>query len=102
MKVAMETTTAISQGLRSPAAERLSRAGHSSWPLIAHRILTVGTTDMPGPSSTSGGSSNTILTGTRWTILTKLPVAFSAGSRLNAVPLPAWMLSTWPLKLRSG
>ena len=32
---------------------------------------TVGTTDMPGPSATSaGGSSMTILTGTRWTILT--------------------------------
>ena len=38
--------------------------------LFAHLILTVGTTDMPGPSSTSGGSSNTIFTGTRCTILT--------------------------------
>ena len=24
------------------------------------------------------------------------------GSRLNAVPLPAWMLATWPLKVRPG
>ena len=68
MKVAIETTMAMSQGLRSPAAERLSRP--DVVPLIAHRTLTVGTTDMPGPSRTSGGSSNTILTGTRCTILT--------------------------------
>ena len=36
----------------------------------SHLILTVGTTDIPGPNSTSGGSSNTIFTGTRCTILT--------------------------------
>ena len=33
--------------------------------LIAHFVVTVGTTDMPGPNSTSGRSLNTILTGTR-------------------------------------
>ena len=37
---------------------------------LGHCTFTVGTTDMPGPSSTSGCSSNTILTGTRCTILT--------------------------------
>ena len=87
MKVAIETTTATSQGLRLPAAERLEFQP-ATGPLVRHCTVTVGTTDMPGPSNTSGGWSNTILTGTRWTILTKLPVAFSGGSRLNAVPLP--------------
>src|SRR5262249_32191739 len=59
-----------------------------------HRTRTRGMTDMPGPRCTSGASSKTIFTGTRWTTFTKLPVAFSGGSRLNAAPLPAWMLST--------
>ena len=68
MKVAMEMTMAISQGLRSPAAERL--CGRRQRALVAHWVRTVGTTDMPGPSNMSGGSSNTILTGTRCTILT--------------------------------
>jgi hypothetical protein len=44
---------------------------------------------MPGPMKTSGTVSKTILTGTRCTTLTKLPVAFSGGSRLKAAPLPA-------------
>ena len=43
-----------------------------------------------------------ILTGTRCTILTKLPVAFSAGKALKREPDPIWMVSTWPVKLRSG
>ena len=43
----------------------------------------------------AGTKVREFFTGTRCTILTKLPVAFSAGSRLKAVPLPAWMLSTW-------
>ncbi len=61
-------------------------------------IRTVGTTDMPGPSATSDGAlSMTIFTGTRWTILTKLPVAFSAGSSEKAVPEPGCTLATWPL-----
>ena len=38
---------------------------------------TVGRTDMPGPSSTSGGPSKTILPGMRCTASTQLPVAFS-------------------------
>ena len=68
MKVAIETTLAISQGLRSPAAERL--ASQPPCAASAHRTLTVGTTDMPGPSWTSGCWSNTILTGTRCTTFT--------------------------------
>jgi len=49
-----------------------------------------------------GGLLNTIFTGTRCTTLTKLPLAFSGGSRLKAVPLPAWIESTWPRKVRPG
>ena len=50
MKVAIEITTAISQGLRSPAAERLERrAPTGRGACAAHRTFTVGTTDMPGP-----------------------------------------------------
>ena len=43
-----------------------------------------------------GGSSNTSCTGTRCTTLTKLPVAFSGGSRLKRAPVARGMLSTWP------
>jgi hypothetical protein len=50
---------------------------------------TVGTTDIPGPSATSFGKLCMMsLTGTHCTILTKLPVAFWAGSSENAVPDP--------------
>ena len=44
----------------------------------------------------------TSFTGTRWTIFTKLPVAFSAGSSENAVPDPGCTLATWPWITRSG
>src|SRR5260370_27539871 len=71
---------------------------------IAHRTRTSGTADMPGPSTCCGSapSSMTILTGTRWTTFTSLPVAFSGGKRLKRAPLPAWMLSTCPVKTPSG
>ncbi len=42
----------------------------------------------------------TILTGTRCTIFTKLPVAFSGGKAVNFEPEPSWMLSTWPFELQ--
>ena len=44
----------------------------------------------------------TIFTGTRCTILTKLPVAFSAGKAENFEPEPCWIESTWPSAFRSG
>ena len=46
----------------------------------------------------------TIFTGTRCTIFTKLPVAFSGGNAVKREPEPSWMLSTWPVscKLRIG
>ncbi len=45
MNVAIDTTTAISHGLRSPAAER-GRAGSAT----GQRTRTDGVTDMPGAS----------------------------------------------------
>src|SRR5258708_23377018 len=60
-------------------------------------VLTVGSADMPGRSRPFRlGSSSTILTGTRWTILVKLPVALSGGSSANSKPLAGDRLSTWP------
>ena len=41
-------------------------------------------------------------TGTRWTILVKLPVAFSGGSRLNTEPEAGETLSTVPTMSVSG
>jgi hypothetical protein len=51
---------------------------------------TDGITDRPGHRGALGlGEESTeIFTGTRWTTLTKLPVAFSGGRRLNTAPLP--------------
>src|SRR5690606_31971191 len=43
-----------------------------------------------------------IFTGTRWVVLTQLPVAFSGGSRENAVPLAGLMLSTTPVNSWPG
>lgn len=37
-----------------------------------------------------------IFTGIRWTIFTKLPVAFSGGSSAKFEPVPHWKLSIWP------
>src|ERR1019366_4709595 len=69
--------------------------------LLSHGKYTTGDTDKPMGSGRSGSSprSMTILTGTRWTILTKLPVAFSAGKAENRAPLPYWMLCTCPSSL---
>ena len=46
--------------------------------------------------------STAMRTGTRCTILVKLPVAFSGGSRLNTAPEAGAMLSTRALISRSG
>ena len=47
-------------------------------------------------------SSSTIFTGTRCTILVKLPVALSAGNSANSSPLAGDTLSTWPLSTTPG
>src|ERR1700722_18326287 len=55
-------------------------------------------TDIPGRRVPTGvcPGSRTIFTGTRCTILVKLPVALSGGSRLNSRPLAGAKLSTQP------
>ena len=69
-----------------------------------HFSRTVGTTEMPSGSGRFGSRplSMTIFTGTRCTIFTKLPVAFSGGKAVKREPEPSWMLSTWPVSFRSG
>src|SRR5690349_13983574 len=58
---------------------------------IAHFSSTVGSTETPSGSGVCGSRplSITIFTGTRWTILTKLPVAFSGGNAVNRDPDPS-------------
>ena len=46
--------------------------------------------------------SSTMRTGTRCTILVKLPVAFSGGSTLNCAPVAGARLTTWPWKTSPG
>src|SRR5581483_9801414 len=81
MKVAIEITPTMVQGFLPPATERagvhpeLAAAASAT-----QRTRTVGSTDIPGPNGQSRGTvSRSIFTGTRWTTLTKLPVAFSGG-----------------------
>ena len=63
-------------------------------------VSTVGSADMPGRSRPFRlWSSSTIFTGTRCTILVKLPVALSGGSSANSRPLAGDRLSTWPFSL---
>src|ERR1700691_346455 len=54
----------------------------------AHRTVTVGSAEIPSGSGIFGSRplSMTILTGTRCTTLTKLPVAFSGGKAVNFDP----------------
>ena len=58
---------------------------------VAHFTVTSGTTEMPSGSGSFGSRppSMTILTGTRCTTLTKLPVAFSTGKAENFEPEPS-------------
>src|SRR5262249_39219711 len=110
LKIPSETAEHRAQGEQRQADQKEALAASDrARKLLAVRTIalettrTVGTTDMPGPSDTSvGGLSMMTLTGTRWTILTKLPVAFCAGSSENAVPDPGCTLATCPRIRRSG
>ena len=68
------------------------------------RVSTLTVVDSPGRSARSSGSlvSSATRTGTRCTILVKLPVAFSGGMTLKIAPVPGERLSTWPRKTWSG
>ena len=83
------------------SCECLSLMRRPAW-LSARR--TVGSTETPSGSGRFGSMplSITIFTGTRCTILTKLPVAFSGGNAVKREPEPSWMLSTWPFSLSCG
>ena len=68
------------------------------------RSSTEAVTERPGRSlpSSDAPSSSEMRTGTRCTILVKLPVAFSAGSTLNSAPVAGARLTTWPWKTSPG
>ena len=73
--------------------------GHGAEPAASALVLMLTTTDMPGRSSSarprrSAGTS--MRTGTRCTILVKLPVALSGGSRENTEPEAGATLTTCP------
>ena len=66
-------------------------------------VSTLTTTDMPGRSTARRPPAGTRMrTGTRCTILVKLPVALSGGSSENTEPEAGATLSTVPSSLRSG
>ena len=68
-------------------------------PRRVHFTLTVTMADMPGRSVwvlPTCLASSRIFTGTRWTTLTQLPVAFSGGRSEKRAPVPALIESTTP------
>ena len=71
-------------------ADRIGEGKPRTWPVststLALSPVRRGTPD--------GACSIARRTGTRWTTLTQLPVAFCAGSSENSEPVPAPMLST--------
>src|SRR6202012_4146596 len=77
------------------------RGGH--W-LPALRVSTAAVMERPGVSRwlPSWPGSRRIRTGTRWTILVKLPVAFSGGITLNCAPVAGARLSIRPWKVWPG
>src|ERR1700743_3503610 len=70
----------------------------------AHLTGAVGSAEIPSGNGMFGSRplSMTILTGTRCTTLTKLPVAFSGGKAVNFDPEPSRMLSTCTRKSSLG
>src|SRR5215469_410744 len=64
----------------------------------SHRTLTRGSTDIPGRNACLGSwfGLKRIRTGSLCTTLTKLPLAFSGGRRLNSVPAAPGRFSTVP------
>jgi hypothetical protein len=74
--------------VHSGEASRRKRTGRSQAGGVA--MVTVGSTDIPGEieRNASAGPSRAIFTGMRCTTLTKLPVAFSGGSKAKFDPVP--------------
>src|SRR5207249_1320153 len=73
-------------------------------PSPAFLVSIVTVTERPGRSRPARGlfAGRAIRTGTRCTILVKLPVALSGGSRLNWAPLAGAKLSMRPSRARPG
>ena len=83
---------------QGPGGER----AHLAFP--SPRSSTATVTERPGrrrPSLAASPSSR-MRTGTRCTILVKLPVAFSGGRMLNSAPVAGARLPTWPMKTSPG
>ena len=103
MKVAIETIAGHQPGPPRPggraAAGPAAVAGHGSVDVDASARPTC-----PGRRifRRARALSIEIRTGTRWTTLTKLPVAFCGGRSWNACPAPRWIETTWPVKSTSG
>ena len=85
------------------AEDPLGDCGHRASP-PEERSSTAAVTDRPGRSlpSVDAPSSNRMRTGTRCTILVKLPVAFSGGSTLNCAPVAGARLATCPRNIWPG
>ena len=107
MKVAMDTTTATSQGLTPGLAALLGVLGKDMGFSLSGEVrgrrrglrsapAPWAPPTCPGPAGWSRSPSRVIFTGTRCTTFTKLPVAFSAGMTLKREPVPDWMESTLP------
>src|SRR5262249_22648865 len=86
-----------------PVATSCDTAGRRRSASCVALVSMLGSTDMPGRSRPlSSESSSAILTGMRWTILVKLPVALSGGSSANSRPLAGDRLSTCPVSSTPG
>src|SRR6516165_7163941 len=99
MKPPKHITTNGNRLLSQPAVS--DNWGHSpaGAPGFVSTLIVV---ERPGRSSPSLASSSPMRTGTRCTILVKLPVAFSGGITLNTAPVPGARLRTWPWKTLCG
>ena len=103
------TSQTLPRGRHVASCQSLMRSRLRRWDgspglirATASARCTVGTAERPSGSGRSGSMpvSIRIFTGTRWTIFTKLPVAFSGGNAVKREPEPSWMLSTWPVSFR--
>ena len=90
-------------GSAVPAVAR-SRPSRSSRRFRGNALVDAAVTDRPGRSrpSVAASPSSRMRTGTRCTILVKLPVAFSGRQTLNTAPVAGARLATWPWNTRPG
>src|SRR5262249_39316591 len=91
---------------RQQALEPRGGTGHRGHSTLAaaSRVSTLTVVERPGRKAPSldSASLSMMRTGTRCTILVKLPVAFSGGITLNTAPVPGARLCTWPCQTLPG